>query len=55
MLNTQHASLVNLHATLLQLLHINNCNSEGHVMMPLFKNHQGFTKRKTPRAPEARL
>ena len=39
MLNTQHASLVDLHATLLQLLHINNSNSEGHVMMPLFKNH----------------
>ena len=54
-LNTQHASLVDLHATIRELLQLQNSQTEGHVMFSLFKIHYGFTKRNTPRAPEDRL
>ena len=39
MLNTQHASLVDLHATIRELLHLQNSQTEGHVMFSLFKSH----------------
>jgi len=39
MLNTQHASLVDLHATIRELLHLQNSQTQGHVMFSLFKTH----------------
>jgi len=38
-LNDEPASLIDLHATICELLHLYDGNSTGNVMFPLFKNH----------------
>ena len=38
-INNTHSNLVDLHATIRELLHLHDSNSEGSIMFPLFKNH----------------